>query len=44
MLEFVFLLAIDWMMTKTTADKGRVWWNFTMANVYEELDFVDDTA
>lgn len=41
MLEFVFLLAMDWMMARTTADERRVRWNFTTAQ--EELDCVDDT-
>ena len=40
---FLFLLALDWIMRKTTADKRRgIRWNFT--TVLEDLDFADDIA
>ena len=40
---FLFLLALDWIMRKATADKRRgIWWKFT--TVLEDLDFVDDIA
>ena len=40
---FLFLLALDWTMRKTTADKRRgIRWNFT--TVLEDLDFADDIA
>ena len=38
---FLFLLAIDWIMRKTTADKRRgIRWDFTTS--LEDLDFADD--
>ena len=38
---FLFLLALDWIMRKVTADKRRgIRWKFT--TVLEDLDFVDD--
>ena len=43
MAGFLFLLALDWVMRKATADKRRgVRWNFTA--VLEDLDFADDIA
>ena len=40
---FLFLLALDWIMKRTTADKRRgIRWNFT--TVLEDLEFADDTA
>ena len=40
---FWFLLALDWIMRKTTADKRRgIRWNFT--TVLEDVDFADDIA
>ena len=40
---FLFLLALDWIMRKVTADKRRgIWWKFI--TVLEDLDFADDTA
>ena len=40
---FLFLLVIDWVMRKVTADKKRgIRWNFN--TVLEDLDFVDDFA
>ena len=40
---FLFLLVIDWIMRKTTADKARgIRWNFN--TVLEDLDFADDIA
>ena len=40
---FLFLLAMDWIMRKTTADKRReIGWNLT--TVLEDLDFADDIA
>ena len=40
---FLFLLALDWIMRKATADKRRgIWWKFT--TMLEDLDFVDDIA
>ena len=40
---FLFLLCLDWVMRKTTADKRRgIRWNFT--TVLEDLDFADDIA
>ena len=38
---FLFLLCLDWVMRKATADKRRgIRWNFT--TVLEDLDFADD--
>ena len=43
MSEFLFLLCLDWVMRKATADKRRrIRWNFT--TVLEDLDFADDIA
>ena len=43
MLGFLFLLALDWIMRKVTADKRRgIWWNFTTLLV--DLDFTDEIA
>ena len=40
---FLFLLALDWIMKRTTADKRRgIRWNFT--TVLEDLEFADDIA
>ena len=40
---FLFLLALDWIMKRTTADKKRgIRWNFT--TVLEDLEFADDIA
>ena len=40
---FLFLLALDWIMRKVTADKRRgIWRKFT--TVLEDLDFADDIA
>ena len=40
---FLFLLAMDWMMKKTRADKRRgIKWN--LRTVLEDLDFADDIA
>ena len=40
---FLFLLAMDWIMRKTTAEKRReIGWNLT--TVLEDLDFADDIA
>ena len=40
---FLFLLALDWIMSKVTADKRRgIRWKFI--TVLEDLDFVDDIA
>ena len=40
---FLFLLALDWTMRETTADKRRgIWWHFT--TVLEDLDFANDIA
>ena len=40
---FLLLLALDWIMRKTTADKRRgIRWNLT--TVLEDLDFADDIA
>ena len=40
---FLFLLTLDWIMRKVTADKRRgIRWKFT--TVLEDLDFVDDIA
>ena len=40
---FLFLLALDWIMRKATADKRRgIRWKFT--TVLEDLDFADDIA
>ena len=40
---FLFLLALDWIMSKVTADKRReIRWKFT--TVLEDLDFADDIA
>ena len=40
---FLFLLALDWIMRKVTADKRRgIQWNFT--TVLEDLDFADNIA
>ena len=40
---FLFLLALDWIMRKVTADKRRgIRWKFTTA--LEDLDFADDIA
>ena len=40
---FLFLLALDWTMRRTTADKRRgIRWNFT--TVLEDLEFADDIA
>ena len=40
---FLFLLWLDWVMRKATADKRRgIRWNFT--TVVEDLDFADDIA
>ena len=40
----LFLLALDWIMIKTTAETARrgIRWNY--ASVLEDLDFVDDIA
>jgi len=38
---FLFLLALDWIMRKATADKRKgIRWNFTA--VLEDLDFAVD--
>ena len=38
---FLLLLAMNWIMRKTTADKRRgIQWNLT--TVFEDLDFADD--
>ena len=38
---FLFLLCLDWVMRKATADKRRgIRWNVT--TVLEDLDFADD--
>ena len=43
MSRFLFLLVIDWVMRKVTADKKRgIRWNFM--TVLEDLDFADDFA
>ena len=43
MSEFLFLLAMDWIMRKTTAHKRRgIRWNLT--TVLKDLDFVDEIA
>ena len=43
MLGFLFLLCLDWVMRKVTADKRRrIRWNFT--SLLEDLDFADDIA
>ena len=40
---FLFLLTLDWIMRKVTADKRRgIRWKFT--TVLEDLDFADDIA
>ena len=40
---FLFLLCLDWVMRKATADKRRgIRWSFT--TVLEDLDFADDIA
>ena len=40
---FLFLLALDWIMSKVTADKRReIRWKFT--TVLEDLNFADDIA
>ena len=40
---FLFLLCLDWVMRKATADKRRgIRWNFT--TVLEDLDFADDNG
>ena len=40
---FLFLLALDWNMKRTTADKRRgIRWNFT--TVLEDFEFADDIA
>ena len=40
---FLFLIAIDWVMGKTTHGyKNGIRWNFT--SVLEDLDFADDIA
>ena len=40
---FLFLLCLDWLMTKATEDKRRQKrWNFT--TVLKDLDFADDIA
>ena len=40
---FLFLLAMDWIMKKTRADKRRgIRWN--LRTVLEDLDFADDIA
>ena len=40
---FLFLLCLDWVMRKATADKRRgISWNFT--TVLEDLDFADDNG
>ena len=40
---FIFLLALNWIMRKATADKTTgIWWNFT--KVLEILHFTDDLA
>ena len=39
----LFLLALDWIMKRTTADKRRgIRWNFT--TVLKDLEFADDIA
>ena len=40
---FLFLLSLDWITRKITADKRRgIRWKFT--TVLEDLDFVDNIA
>ena len=40
---FLFLLCLDWVIRKPTADKRRgIRWNFT--TVLEDLDFADDNG
>ena len=41
--QFLFLLCLDWVIIKATADKRRgIRWNFT--TVQQDLDFTGDTA
>ena len=43
MSQFIFLLCLDWVIMKATADKKRgIRWNFT--TVVQDLDFTDDIA
>ena len=43
MSEFLFLMAMGWIMRKTTTDKRRgIRWNLT--TVLEDIDFADDIA
>ncbi|KAL9965516.1 hypothetical protein ACROYT_G029324 [Oculina patagonica] len=43
MSSFLFLLAIDWVMSRTTEGRGTgIRWKFT--SVLEDLDFADDIA
>ena len=40
---FLFLLSIDWVMSRTTEGRRTgIWWKLTL--VLEDLDFADDIA
>ena len=39
---FLFLMVIDWIMTRTTQERAGIRWKFT--TVLEDLDFADDIA